>query len=320
MSKVRSCKLELLGIVNFLAHEKKMDTRILENVGELLTRAVPFHIQGYAGPLTSLNVPKRCAVLEDLTLHLPYDVTLLEFGKQKNLAILCVEANAKGNTNPSENSPFEIAAAYDSNLIVCHIFVHMDGDYWDINPYTFVMVCDPEARRDKAGDEFREASIVRSATSNMWVASKLVLRDWMDFIAETDNEMEIVGQKYPAQEGFKMEVSASEFVVCDFLSQLAQPHTTIETLQPAPKFLNKARAKKGKLPLDEIKHLVIHTPSVSIKTAPQGGTHASPREHQRRGHWRHYASGKRAWIRDCIVGTRAYGRIRKDYEVRPDND
>jgi hypothetical protein len=48
---------------------------------------------------------------------------------------------------------------------------------------------------------------------------------------------------------------------------------------------------------------------------PQGGTHASPRWHVRRGHWRQLADGGRVFVRACEVGDPAQGGIVKDYLV-----
>jgi hypothetical protein len=53
------------------------------------------------------------------------------------------------------------------------------------------------------------------------------------------------------------------------------------------------------------------------KSEWHGGTHASPRWHKRRGHWRMMASGKRVWVRDCQVGTPDDGMVLKDYAVTP---
>jgi hypothetical protein len=48
----------------------------------------------------------------------------------------------------------------------------------------------------------------------------------------------------------------------------------------------------------------------------RGGTHASPRWHIRRGHFRTLADGRRTFVRACAVGDRARGGIVKDYRVR----
>ncbi len=50
-------------------------------------------------------------------------------------------------------------------------------------------------------------------------------------------------------------------------------------------------------------------------TPPQGGSHASPRWHIRRGHWRQLGDGRRIFVRQCEVGDPTQGGIVKDYAV-----
>jgi hypothetical protein len=45
------------------------------------------------------------------------------------------------------------------------------------------------------------------------------------------------------------------------------------------------------------------------------GTHASPRWHIRRGHWRRLRDGRRTYVRACSVGDPARGGVVKDYVV-----
>lgn len=49
--------------------------------------------------------------------------------------------------------------------------------------------------------------------------------------------------------------------------------------------------------------------------ADLGGSHASPRWHLRRGHWRQLADGRRVFVRQCEVGDPARGGVVKDYAV-----
>lgn len=51
------------------------------------------------------------------------------------------------------------------------------------------------------------------------------------------------------------------------------------------------------------------------KSPPLGGTHATPRWHIRRGHWRTLADGRRVFVRECEVGDKSRGGVLKDYEV-----
>jgi hypothetical protein len=48
-----------------------------------------------------------------------------------------------------------------------------------------------------------------------------------------------------------------------------------------------------------------------------GGTHASPKWHLRRGHWRRYPGKDPVWIRETEVGSQEQGGVIHDYIVKP---
>jgi hypothetical protein len=79
-------------------------------------------------------------------------------------------------------------------------------------------------------------------------------------------------------------------------------------------FTNRRKIKEGKLPTYDWNTVVIE-PS-KPKQEHQGGTHASPRRHQARGHWRTYKSGKRGWVKECWRGDASKGAVFKDYELK----
>lgn len=89
---------------------------------------------------------------------------------------------------------------------------------------------------------------------------------------------------------------------------------TAQAYVPTPHKANFSRAKRGLKPLYDW-HTVVIEPS-KLKQEPQGGTHASPRRHQARGHWRTYASGKRGWVKECWRGDASKGTIFKDYQIK----
>lgn len=94
-------------------------------------------------------------------------------------------------------------------------------------------------------------------------------------------------------------------------------HDCTEAHQPTVKansLTNQRRIAKGKLPLVYDWHTVKLEPS-SPPSESQGGTHATPRRHQCRGHWRTCKSGKRVWVKDCWRGDASKGTVFKDYEV-----
>lgn len=63
---------------------------------------------------------------------------------------------------------------------------------------------------------------------------------------------------------------------------------------------NAKRARKGKSQFWEWKTIELKS-VVTLPSAPLGGTHASPKPHERIGHWRQYKSGKRVFIKAHIV-------------------
>ena len=84
---------------------------------------------------------------------------------------------------------------------------------------------------------------------------------------------------------------------------------------PKRSFINQRRIAKGKPALIFDWHTVEIEPP-QLKNDPQGGTHASPRRHQVRGHWRTYKSGKRGWVKECWKGDASKGTVFKDYQLR----
>jgi hypothetical protein len=75
------------------------------------------------------------------------------------------------------------------------------------------------------------------------------------------------------------------------------------------------RLRHGKVPLFDWKTVTIE-PS-KPKREHLGGTHASPRLHDRRGHWRYMKkSGKKVWVKDCKVGDPLKGIIFHDYKFK----
>jgi len=88
----------------------------------------------------------------------------------------------------------------------------------------------------------------------------------------------------------------------------------VQAYVPTPHKANASRAKRGLKPLYDW-HTVVIEPS-KPKNEPQGGTHATPRRHQVRGHWRTYKSGKRGWVKECWKGDASKGAVFKDYKIK----
>lgn len=79
----------------------------------------------------------------------------------------------------------------------------------------------------------------------------------------------------------------------------------------AQTFTNRRKIAAGKVPSYDWHTVVIE--AVEPKAEPKGGTHASPRLHDRRGHLRRLRSGKNVWVKSCKVGDASKGAVFKDY-------
>jgi hypothetical protein len=73
--------------------------------------------------------------------------------------------------------------------------------------------------------------------------------------------------------------------------------------------------KKGQPPLYDWRTVIVQ-PIKPVKREHLGGTHASPRQHDRRGHMRRLPGGRQVWVKPCRVGDAALGTVFHDYEVR----
>lgn len=109
-------------------------------------------------------------------------------------------------------------------------------------------------------------------------------------------------------------VQSTVNILCGYLLAIHSP-TPLPGYTPVDKqkFSNKKRIAKGKAPIYEWHTVVIEPPKPKVE--PKGGTHASPRLHDRRGHWRTCKDGvRKVWVRACKVGNAAKGTVFKDYK------
>lgn len=107
-------------------------------------------------------------------------------------------------------------------------------------------------------------------------------------------------------------ISDAALTVQKILMYIAQCTTTRH------KMPNKVRRKFSKTypkGVYEYHTLTLKPDAEVAYSEPQGGHHASPRQHTRRGHYRHLATGKTVFVRDCLVGKRSLGIVDKEYRV-----
>lgn len=79
-------------------------------------------------------------------------------------------------------------------------------------------------------------------------------------------------------------------------------------------FTNRRKIAQGKVPTYD--WTMVYIEPSKPRSESKGGTHASPRQHDRRGHLRRLRSGKNVWVRPCKVGDPMKGVVWHGYAIR----
>lgn len=121
--------------------------------------------------------------------------------------------------------------------------------------------------------------------------------------------LQVDGEEMPTERS----VVPSIAMLQDWLNRL-QSHAC-DAYEPMAKktFLNRIKISEGKQPTYSWNTVVV--PAMLRASSAQGGAHASPRLHERRGHWRTIAGDRKVWVRDCLVGNPDLGVVEKDYKA-----
>lgn len=122
----------------------------------------------------------------------------------------------------------------------------------------------------------------------------------------------------PVNEGEKVEEHDAQMALACLSAWYLALNRGVEAYIPEVKqtFTNKRKIAQGKTPTYDWRTVVIEPQKPRPITVERGGSHASPRLHDRRGHLRRLRSGKNVWVRPCKVGNAALGTVFHDYEVR----
>jgi hypothetical protein len=159
------------------------------------------------------------------------------------------------------------------------------------------------------GSMFRHAPEGEEAngTWQTYFTPEYALMDEVDRLRAEDNLT--VEQFISSGINFSLRVFMNYICFCNILHNF---HTTFEDNEPH-KGQAKMRRALGKGPLFSYKMLTIGKPK--RKSRHLGGTHASPRSHLRRGHYRTSSKGARYWVQPCMVKGETDGFVHKDYVV-----
>lgn len=160
-----------------------------------------------------------------------------------------------------------------------------------------------------AGDDPDEG-----VTISMWkgpTGTRLMPIPAMFYYIEGDNI-----QYGPVNENEPVEKELAELMLAQVGAWYGAMDRRIEAYVPSVQntFTNRRKIQMGKLPIYDWTTVYIE-PS-KPRTEGKGGTHASPRLHDRRGHLRRLKTGKNVWVKAHKVGDASKGAIFHDYVIK----
>lgn len=170
------------------------------------------------------------------------------------------------------------------------------------------------------GDNPREdgvrVSCVRRAVSQSDLRSKYMTIPPVEYYIDKTG-MLFSGYVEPVDENTwgKKELNSILTSLGSVYSHLSAGTAPITGYKPVarPGLINQKRKKKGKPLFYDWVTVNIEPPQP--RSLPKGGTHASPRLHDRRGHFRTLRSGRKVWVRNHKVGDASKGTVFHDYVV-----
>jgi hypothetical protein len=229
--------------------------------------------------------PELKALDETEKLHLPFPCIAIEFTRSKEYLATLPPKSAE-RYQPDRTLFF--AKEFDDHIAITVLVWAMDIKKWI--PY-------PQAGIPRSNYLDRTARVGGRIGIRVIPPSKLPeLKD------TTDESM---------LDDYDDEVGA----LLNLLNVLSCRNVHTEKSLPKKTSMAMNAGKKNAVPFDAYHYLVIDTPKKS-ESSGVGGSHASPREHLRRGHIRRLADGRRIWVNATVVSAGSGGVVAKDYVMR----
>lgn len=247
------------------------------------------------GDFVKFVLPKGGKILNDRLRGLPEDFRL-PFPK------IVLEYEAEDWVENGVASPKRIVFAQEIDISKIEIFVvysivENGVEAWQFTP-ALARVC-RVSEDDPAPLVPEDAEIVRDDLISIFCSTGTLAH-------------ELWGDEWV--ENAQLEMSNEMCAVLELIEALSCSNVSHESLPM--RRLAKSAAKRGALPFDEYKVLVVTNKDRNDMNICQSfGDRRSPREHLRRGHVRRYTNGLRVWIQSCVVNAGAGGRIHNDYLV-----
>lgn len=234
-------------------------------------------------------------------VRLPFPMVVLEFPVHEYPLRSLLESlpeEKRNHTGADDHS------ARDRIIVIAE----QDGD----EPITLTLIT-----REMNTDNWRWVPFTVAIASKREITMENPTGLWMAVKKRHNNEKGSLNEEWMSKLAGSM-MKTAFYAVYDMVFALDTNRASVTTVEPRK--LNKAAKKRGALPFDTYKVLTILPPSEDKPEPKESTSEASdrptPREHERRGHWRRYKSGKEVFIEKLTVNKGVGGKVIKDYQFK----
>ena len=249
--------------------------------------------------------------IRDQALRLPYPLITVEYNFLEGLNVsksLIIAKEIKNDVDTvllKSCGYMSSGAIADSEYIILirNAFYIQSKKVWTLSPLVMVM---PNQWDNMTGIDVSVSPPHSKPFIGMVGGTYKILPQFFQQLANEIGEEE-------AHSRLKDELACEAVSLLEFLEALSCKNVEQSTHQKAsPK--NAQRIKSHKLPIYETKVLTLKPTVSQVSRAQSLGTHASPRQHLRRGHIRRLENGN-IWVNACVVGDATKGVINKQYKM-----
>lgn len=259
----------------YLNHDRRpRDANLVLNVSKSIGKAVKFML-----PMNGIILDDSWRVCDQTELRLPFPDITLEF-------------DTDGLSDESEDMGAD-------DVIVTKWVVFLAEEPGKIA----IIVCPSIGGRFKCMSRIGALNTTKHVdigSDSFYLSEQAFLREPARDEPDVENEIKVL--------------RSMGAIVLGFLGMLSCKNVEQSTHQKvSPK--NAQRVKSHKLPIYETKILTLKPTVAQVSGIVSGlGSHASKRQHLRRGHIRRLESGN-IWVNSCVVGDASKGVINKQYKM-----
>ena len=134
-----------------------------------------------------------------------------------------------------------------------------------------------------------------------------------DYILEVFGKDHKLNGNDPKREIFLQWSSMINHQYAEYMRKAMDIHERTRVYKALPSASNSKRIRRNKQPLFEWKVIDVTAKPATHDIVATGNGRNSPRQHKRRGHFRQYKDGRRAWIAESLVGKIEFGYIYHSY-------